>query len=108
MPRPEPRYQVDFQLRIALHDRTGAMRQVAGRCTDLSASGLQIEMRDPVEVRSTVTLSSEQFGRMGHASVRYCRRISMKYVVGLHFSVQFKLADPARGEPPRARPGRSS
>ena len=43
-----------------------------------------------------VVIQSDHFGRMGHASVRYCRRESMKYFVGLQFSAPFELGDPVR------------
>ena len=43
-----------------------------------------------------VVVNSQHFGRMGDASVRYCRRNGMKYQVGLQFSVVFGLSDPAR------------
>jgi hypothetical protein len=70
--------------------------QISGRCTDFSASGMRIEVRDHLEVRSTVMVSSPELGRLGHAVVRYCRREAMKYVVGLHFFVQVKLSGHAR------------
>jgi len=41
-------------------------------------------------------MTSELFGRMGNASVRYCRRMGMKYKVGLHFTVLLQLSDPVR------------
>ena len=43
-----------------------------------------------------VLMTSDQFGRMGNATVRYCRREGMKYVVGLQFSTAFGLSDPVR------------
>lgn len=98
MIRPDSRHPVDFPIRIAMHDASGAMRQITGRCTDLSSAGAQMETRDPLPVRSTVMISSTEHGRMGHASVRYCRRVAMKYVIGVQFNVQLRLADPARNK----------
>jgi hypothetical protein len=43
-----------------------------------------------------VVIQSDHFGRMGHASVRYCRREAMKYSVGLQFTSLFELGDPVR------------
>jgi hypothetical protein len=94
--RPEPRHIASFPVRISLAGRNGATMQISGRCTDFSASGMRVEVRDHLEVRSTVMVSSPDLGRLGHGVVRYCRREAMKYVVGLHFFVQIKLAGHAR------------
>jgi hypothetical protein len=96
MPRPEPRYHVNFTVRVSWQAQNNLVRQISGKCTDLSASGARVETLDPLDVRGLVLLSSECFGRMGHASVRYCRREGMKYAVGLQFNVQFGLSDPSR------------
>lgn len=72
------------------------MRQAPGRCVDLSASGARVEARDGMEVRTLVLVTSEQFGRMGNATIRYCRREGMKHILGLQFSTAFGLSDPAR------------
>jgi hypothetical protein len=39
---------------------------------------------------------TSEFGSMGNASVRYCRRRPMKYAVGFQFSITFGLGDPVR------------
>lgn len=90
MVRPGDRYHVNFTVRI-LWQAGSQARQISGRCRDLSSTGLRVETTDALEVRATVLVTSETFGRMGHASVRYCRREGMKYVVGLHFNVPFSL-----------------
>ena len=107
MTRPEPRHSADFQIRIAFQDRTGITRQISGQCTDLSSFGAQVETKEPLDLRMNVMLSSKEYGRMGHASIRYCRRTGMKYVVGLQFSVQLRLAGSARGEMLKAATGQS-
>jgi hypothetical protein len=93
--RPE-RYKVDFSVFLSWQDRHGLVRRIAGRCIDLSAAGAQVEIKDQLAAQTMVLLNSEFFGRMGHASVRYCRRMGMKYKVGLHFTSLFQLSDPAR------------
>ena len=92
------RHPVEFTVRLQWQDQRRQMQQVSARCTDLSASGLKLEMQVPVEVRTMVLVSCEQFGRMGLATVRYCRREGMKYSVGLQFSVQLALSDRSRQE----------
>ncbi len=93
--RPE-RYQVDFTVFLSWQDRGGAVRRVRGRCLDLSSAGIRIEARDKLTLHQMVLVQSDQFGRMGHASVRYCRREPMSYSIGLQFSAPFGLGDPVR------------
>ena len=95
--RPDTRYPADFPVGLAWEAPGGIVNRVTGRCTNLSASGMCVETRDPVAVRATVMVTSREMGRMGHANIRYCRRETMKYVVGLQFSVQLKLAGRVRG-----------
>ena len=94
-PRPE-RYHVDFAVYLSWQDREGVVRRVRGRCLDLSSSGIRIETKDKLTLHQMVLVQSDQFGRMGHASVRYCRREPMRYFVGLQFSAPFGLGDPVR------------
>lgn len=94
--RPEERYSVDFVVFLSRQEKTGASRRGSARCVDLSASGAKLETQDRLEPRSNVLVNSEQFGRMGNASIRYCRREGMKYSVGLEFSSAFGLSDPMR------------
>ncbi len=94
-PRPDERYRVDFQAFLTWQ-KGGSLQRVVGRCVDLSSAGAQLETKDRIEHRSTVLVHSEQFGRMGMAVVRYCKRDGMKYKVGLQFIGAFGLSDPAR------------
>lgn len=96
MTRPEPRYRVDFPVFLSWQDRKGVVRRSAGRCLDLSASGAHVETIDVFEPQTRVLVHSDGFGRMGHASVRYCRRQGMKYKVGLQFSSVLVLSDSMR------------
>lgn len=96
MKRPEDRYDVDFQVFLSWQAPNGPIRRVTGRCVDLSASGAKLETKDRLDIRSGILVHSEQFGRMGLASVRYCSRVGMKYEVGLQFTNAFLLSDPVR------------
>ena len=93
--RAEERYPVDFQVFLTWQ-KDGVMQRVVGRCLDLSASGARLETRDKLEARSTVLVHSEQFGRMGLASIRHCTRLGMKYDVGLEFNTAFGMSSPTR------------
>lgn len=92
----QERYKVDFQVFIAWQDAKGVTRRASGRCVDLSASGAKVETRDHFPARTMVLVSSDSFGRMGNAIVRYCLRVGMKYYVGLQFSALMQLGDPVR------------
>lgn len=94
--RPEDRYQVDFHVFLSWQAKNGGIHRVPGRCVDLSSSGAKLETRDRLEVRASILVHSEQFGRMGTASIRYCVRKGMKYEVGLQFSSAVVLSDPVR------------
>jgi len=93
--RSEERYPVDFQVFLSWQ-ANGVTRRVAGRCVDLSPSGARLETRDKLEARTTVLVHSEQFGRMGLASIRHCTRLGMKYDVGLQFHTAFGMSSPMR------------
>ena len=93
--RSEQRYPVDFQVFLTW-EKNGVMQRVVGRCVDLSRSGAKLETRDKLEARSIVLVHSEQFGRMGLASIRHCARLGMKYDVGLEFKTAFGLSSPTR------------
>ncbi len=96
MPRPEPRFRVDFPTYLNWQGKNGIVRRVRARCVDLSASGARVETAEALELRSMVLMTSDQFGRMGNATVRYCRREGLKYIVGLEFCTVFGLGDPLR------------
>jgi hypothetical protein len=93
--RSEDRYRVDFQVFLTWQVN-GVTRRVIGRCVDLSPSGARLETRDKLTAHSTVLVHSEQFGRMGLASIRHCNRHGMKYDVGLQFSTVFGMSSPSR------------
>ena len=92
----QQRYKVDFIVHIAWQDAKGLTRRTTGRCVDLSAAGVQVETKDVFIARSMVLLTSDSFGRLGNAVVRYCRRAGMKYQVGLSFTSLLQLSDPVR------------
>lgn len=41
---------------------------------------------EPIVARSSVYISAPSYGLMGNATVRYCRRKRMKFVIGLEFT----------------------
>jgi PilZ domain len=94
--RPQERYKVDFQIFLSWEQKNGTILRIPGRCLDLSAIGAKLAATDRIDERSTVLVHSDQFGRMGNATVRYCFRNGMKYAIGLEFCSVFSITDPAR------------
>jgi hypothetical protein len=91
----EQRYQVDFPVFLSWQVND-AVHRVMARCVNLSPSGAKLETKDRLEAHTMVLVHSDRFGRMGMASIRYCARRTMKFEVGLEFSVTFGLSDPVR------------
>jgi hypothetical protein len=96
MTRPEPRYRVNLPVYLMWQQKDGTVRRSAGKCLNLSASGALVETDYPLEPQTGLIVHSESFGRIGHAAVRYCRRQTMKYQVGLLFTASLGLADSVR------------
>ena len=92
----DERFPVSFSVYLTWQDRAGLSRRVSARCLDLSPEGIRIEARDRLDTGTTLLVSSNEFGRMGLATVRYCRRDGMRFLVGLRFGATFGLGDPAR------------
>jgi hypothetical protein len=57
-----------------------------GSTTDISESGIRLEVREPIDKQTYVTLQCPTLGLHGTASVRTCTRKGTKFVVGLEFS----------------------
>jgi hypothetical protein len=71
---------------VVWKDRAGEDKFINGRALDISESGMRIEVSEPMEKQTYVTLQCVSLGLHGTASVRTCTRKGMKYVVGLEFS----------------------
>ena len=92
----EERFKVSFSVSLTWQEKSGELRRLAGRCTDLSSEGIGVEAKDRVSPGAMVQVESKEFGRMGHATVKFCRRDKMRYQIGLRFSTSFRMSDPAR------------
>lgn len=96
MKRTNERFLVDLPVFLSWQDSTGLLRRTSARCTDLSESGASVVTVERLEPKTIVAIGSELLGRLGQASVQYCRRVKMKNRIGLRFSAPFRLGDPAR------------
>ena len=84
--RAGPRTPAPMSVRVVWQDKLGRDKFATVRSVDISNLGIRIEMPEPIEARSIVTLQSQQLGLHGSGSVRHCaRKGGGKYVIGLEF-----------------------
>ena len=88
--RRHVRTEKSSPIQIAWKDRSGADRYVNGRSLDVSPSGMRIEISEPIDKQTYLTVQCVALGLHGTASVRSCARKGMKYVLGLEFSTGIK------------------
>lgn len=56
------------------------------RVLNISEEGIALELPEPAEVFSRVKLSSDRHKLLGEGTVRHCRRVGSKYIVGIEFT----------------------
>jgi hypothetical protein len=84
--RRHGRYAKSAPAHIGWSDRSGEDRFINGRTVDISESGIRIEVPEPIEKQTYITLQCSALGLHGRASVRSCIRKGAKYLLGLEFS----------------------
>jgi hypothetical protein len=94
--RRHTRAERSSPVQIVWKDRAGVDKYINGRSLDVSPSGMRVEISEPIEKQTYVTLQCVALALHGTASVRTCARKGTKYVVGLEFSggLQWKPKDP--------------
>lgn len=90
----DEQFPIGFAVVLMWQEKSGTVRRVTGRCLDLSQEAMEIETMDRVIAGTMVLVTSDEFGRMGYLSVRYCQRDRMRCVVGLKFCLPFKPGKP--------------
>ena len=84
--RRHQRKEKSSPVQLVWKDRTGVDKFVSGRSLDVSPSGIRIEISEPIDTQTYVTMQCMALDLHGTASVRSCTRKGMKYIVGLEFS----------------------
>ncbi len=84
--RKSSRVVLPGMVRLTWQDANGCQKFTRGRCLDLSASGIRVEVPEPIPLRSYVTVKLENVDLTSSASVRHVGRLAGKYWVGLEFS----------------------
>jgi hypothetical protein len=84
----------------------GGDKYINGKTLDISTSGMRVEVSDPIDRQTYVTLQCAALGLHGSASVRTCNRKGMKFVIGLEFSggLKWKPKEPRPPEPKLEEP----
>ncbi|HTP85494.1 MAG TPA: PilZ domain-containing protein [Bryobacteraceae bacterium] len=83
--RRHQRIHCDTRGRAMWTDRSGRDKWALVRVYDLSEAGVRLELPEPVEARSVISISSDDMKVKGQATVRFCRKQGSKYVVGAEF-----------------------
>lgn len=78
-------------------DREGNQKFAQGQVTDVSETGMRIEMREPLARHAYVSFRVDQLALQGSASVRSCKKQATKYLLGLEFAGGLKWK-PKAGE----------
>lgn len=94
--RRHDRIVASAAIRVAWQDRLGRDKYATVHTFDISAGGLRLELPEPVEPRSVLTIQSQELHLHGSGAVRYCRRAFGRYVVGLEFVAGLKWKPPGR------------
>jgi hypothetical protein len=84
--RRDPRLASGDPVRLGWEDASTGPRFVTGKCVDVSAAGLKIEMLAPIPVRTYVMIRAEALGLSGSGVVKHSLRRGAKYIVGVQLS----------------------
>jgi hypothetical protein len=84
--RRENRRSCTQPVGVMWRDSAGDEKFMNAPLRDISASGAGLQIPEPVQVRSFVTLCADKLGIHGRASVRYCSRQGIRYSIGVEFT----------------------
>jgi hypothetical protein len=76
-------------VKLKWNGASGEPRFAPGKVLDFSASGIRIEVAEPIQIRSYVAVDAPELHRAGWdgwGSVRYCLSRRSKYIIGLELS----------------------
>jgi len=91
--RRQDRTEISVPVQLTWTDRLGHDNFATGQSLDINDWGIRVQIAVPLTERTYVSLRAEQLQLAGRASVRSCRKLGTKYLVGLEFSggVKWKL-----------------
>ena len=108
--RRNRRYAVDgATLRVSWLGLNGTLKVVQqARVLNISEEGMAFELPEPAQLVTRVKIQSDKDKLLGEGTVRHCRRLGSKYVVGIEFSdgLRWRAPDDSVLEPvPLSDPG---
>jgi len=83
--RADTREVVFSPIRVFWEDSAGSAHEVRGHCLDISAGGLRMELRDPIEPGTPIKFEVLTRDLRGEASVRHCMAVGANYEIGVQF-----------------------
>ena len=93
--RRNHRFNCEARVALAWDDELGDIRYGVAKCRDVSVEGFALETMEPVPIDSYITFRSEQLHLWGRGTVRYCRRVNAKYVLGVSFCAGVRYPTPS-------------
>ena len=85
--RRSRRYAVEgTTLRVSWLGPSGSLKMVHdARVLNICEDGMAFELPEPAQLLSRVKLQSDKHRLLGEATVRHCRHVGSKYIVGVEF-----------------------
>ncbi len=83
--RADPRLPLSGPIQVSWKYNPVLEQHSQGRCLDVSAGGLKMELPDPIDVSERIRFRVNHVHLAGTASVRYCNRVGRSYVIGVKF-----------------------
>lgn len=85
--RRSRRFSVEGEtLRVAWLGLTGTLQTVPhARVLNISEEGIAVEIPEAARTGSRVKLESDKHRLLGEGTVRHCRRVGSKYIIGVEF-----------------------
>ncbi len=95
--RRSRRYAVEGEtVRLAWLGLNGTLKTLPhARVVNISEEGIAIEIPEPAQLVSRVKLQADKHRLLGEGTVRHCRRVGSKYVVGIEFVDGLRWRPPA-------------
>lgn len=97
------RYAVDgATLRISWLGLNGSLFVVQrARVANVSEDGIEVELPEAAQLLSRVKLQGDQYNLLGEGTVRFCRRTTARYMVGIEFvdGLHWRPPDDSVAEP---------
>ena len=85
--RRQDRQACEHKITVTWRDARGDNKFAIARATDISESGIRLQMPEELPAHSYVAVRATKLGLLGNASVRYClRTAASKYAVGAEFT----------------------